>query len=68
MSSNANNMKIAELREKNEVELDRLLSEMRGKVRDLRFKVASRQLTAVRDIREAKKSIARILTLKRSRK
>jgi ribosomal protein L29 len=61
-------MKIAELREKTDVELDRLLAENRDKVRDLRFKVAARQISDVRDIREAKKNVARILTEKRSRK
>jgi large subunit ribosomal protein L29 len=60
-------MKISELRDKSENELDRMLSELRNKVRDLRFRVASRQLTDVRDIREAKRTIARILTLKKSK-
>lgn len=61
-------MKITELRDKSDVELDRTLTELRNKVRDMRFKVASRQMSSVRDIREAKRSIARILTLKGSRK
>lgn len=61
-------MKIAELKEKTDVELDRLLAENRDKVRDLRFKVAARQLSDVRDIREARKLVARILTEKRSRR
>ncbi len=61
-------MEITELRGKNDVELDRLLAEYRDKVRDMRFKVAARQLTDVRDIRDAKKAIARILTIKRSRR
>lgn len=61
-------MKISELREKSDIELDRLLSELRNRVRDLRFKVASRQLNDVREIREARKAVAQILTLKRSRR
>lgn len=61
-------MKLTELREKTDVELDRLLAENRDKVRDLRFKVAARQLSDVRDIREARKLVARILTVKRSRR
>ena len=61
-------MKINEIREKTDVELDRLLADTRNKVRDLRFKVAARQQTDVREIREARKVIAQILTLKRSRK
>lgn len=61
-------MKITELREKTDVELDRLLADARDKVRDLRFKVAARQLSDVRDIRETRKIVARILTEKRSRR
>jgi len=61
-------MKISELREKNDVELDRMLAELRNRVRDLRFKVAARQLGDVREIREARKAVAQILTLKRSRR
>ncbi len=57
-------MKMKELREKSEKELDRLLAEFRDKVRDMRFKIAARQLSDVRDVREARKVIARILTLK----
>lgn len=59
-------MKITELREKQDKELDRLLAENRDKVRALRFKVAARQLADVREIREARKAIAQILTVKRS--
>ncbi len=61
-------MKISELREKSEVELDRMLAENRNKIRDLRFKVAARQLNDVREIREARKAVAQILTLKRSKR
>lgn len=61
-------MKISELREKTDIELDRMLAEYRNKVRDLRFKVAARQLTDVREIRETRKAIAQILTLRRSRR
>ncbi len=61
-------MKISELREKTDLELDRMLAEYRDKVRDLRFRVTARQLTDVREIREMRKAIAQILTLKRSRR
>jgi len=61
-------MKIAELREKQDNELDRMLAESRDKVRNLRFKVAARQLADVREIREARKTIAQVLTVKRSRR
>ncbi len=59
-------MKMKELREKTDRELDRLLAELRDKVRDMRFKIASRQLSDVRDVHDARKAIARILTLRRS--
>ncbi|MEY4722597.1 MAG: Ribosomal protein [Candidatus Parcubacteria bacterium] len=61
-------MKIKELRDKTDQELDKLLAELRDTVRDLRFRIAARRLTDVRQVREAKKAIARVLTLRRSRK
>lgn len=60
-------MKSKELREKSEIELDRLLAELRDGLRDLRFRVAARQMTKVRDIRAMRRDVARILTLKRAR-
>jgi ribosomal protein L29 len=60
-------MTIKELREKTDVELDRLLAEQRDKVRDFRFRLAARQLADVREVRDAKRLIARILTLKTAR-
>jgi len=56
-------MKIKELREKNPAELKKLLASTRELMRELRFSAASKQLKDVRDLREAKKLIARILTL-----
>ncbi|KPJ85248.1 hypothetical protein AMJ57_03785 [Parcubacteria bacterium SG8_24] len=61
-------MKMQELREKSDIELDRLLVTLRDRIRDLRFRVAARQLGDVRDIREAKKDVARILTLQKERR
>lgn len=60
-------MDIKELRDKTDVELDRLLVELRNKTREQRFRIAARQLTGVRQVRDAKKTIARILTLKKQR-
>lgn len=51
-----------ELNLKPESELRRMLAEQRERVRDLRFKSSQNQLKAVRQIREAKKTIARIMT------
>jgi len=60
-------MKIKELREKSDVELNKLLTELQSKLQDLRFAVAGRRLKRVREMREAKKGIARILTLMKER-
>jgi len=47
--------------------LHRLLADHRDRLREARFKDASRQLKDVREIREIKKTIARVLTtLKKS--
>ena len=56
-------MEFKELKNKSESELQRLLEEEREKLREMRFKVAQRQLKKVNDIRETKKIIAQILTL-----
>jgi ribosomal protein L29 len=60
-------MKMTELKEKTDRELDRMLAELRDKVRDMRFKIAARQQSDVREVREAKKDIARILTLRKAK-
>jgi large subunit ribosomal protein L29 len=56
-------IKIKELREKNKEELKKLLIEKKETVRKLRFDVASKQIKNVRDLRNSKKEVARILTL-----
>lgn len=56
-------MKIKELRRLSLSELQKKLIESREKLRDLRFKIASKQVKNIREIREIKKTIARILTL-----
>ncbi|MFH1837966.1 MAG: 50S ribosomal protein L29 [Candidatus Kuenenbacteria bacterium] len=56
-------MKIKELKQKAETELQKLLQESREKLRELRFKIASKQLKKVREVRNVKKLIAKILTL-----
>ncbi|MFH1564415.1 MAG: 50S ribosomal protein L29 [bacterium] len=61
-------MEILELKNKPEAELKRLLALTREKLRDIRFKDANKQLKNVQAIREAKKTIARILTLVNSNK
>jgi len=56
-------MKTKELREKNIEELKKLLSEKREVVRKMRFDISTKQTKNHREIRMAKKDIARILTL-----
>ena len=51
-----------ELKMKSPIELQRLLQEKREQLRDRRFKVAQGQHKDVREIRELKHDIARILT------
>lgn len=60
-------MNMKELREKKDLELDKLLAESRERQHALRFKDSGKQLKEVRDIRKLKKDIARILTLKKER-
>lgn len=60
-------MKIKELREKSDVELDRVLAELRSRLQDQRFGLAGRRLKRVREVRDVRKDIARILTLKKER-
>lgn len=56
-------MEFKELKNKSENELHRALSEFREKLRDLRFKDASKQLKNVREVRVVKKTIAKVLML-----
>ncbi|MFH1047567.1 MAG: 50S ribosomal protein L29 [Patescibacteria group bacterium] len=60
-------MKIKELREKSDVELDKMLVELQSQLQDQRFALAGRRLTRVREVREVKKRIAKILTVKTER-
>jgi ribosomal protein L29 len=56
-------MKIKELKLKSENELKTLLNDSREKLREMRFKVAQRQLKNVREVRKTKELVARIMTL-----
>jgi ribosomal protein L29 len=55
-------MDYKEINQKSPVELQRLLQEKRENLRDRRFKVAQGQQKDVREIRELKHDIARIMT------
>lgn len=56
-----------ELREKSDGELRKMLQEERERVRELRFKVSQDQHKDVRELREARKLVARILTIMRAK-
>lgn len=56
-------MRTSKLRQKSKSELQRLLGELRERLRQLRFALFSGKVKNVREIREVKKDIARILTL-----
>ena len=55
-------MKTSELKLKTKEELKRLLEDSKEKLRILRFDIQLKQSKNVREIRKAKKSIAKILT------
>jgi len=61
-------MKIKDLKNKTEKDLQLLLAETREKIRSLRFKDANKQLKNIREIRQSKKEVALILTLLNSKK
>lgn len=56
-------MKINELRQKSQNELQKILAESHEKLRQLRFDLSSGKVKNVREIRKIKKDIARTLTI-----
>ncbi len=56
-------MEFKELKTKSESELKKILHENAEKLRNLRFKIALKQVKNVREIRVLKKQNAKILTL-----
>jgi large subunit ribosomal protein L29 len=56
-------MKITELRQKTKTELNRILREKRERLRQLSFDLEAGKVKNVREIREIKKDIARIMTI-----
>lgn len=61
-------MKIKEIRQKSDKELQKLLANLRDKLRDLRFKTASKQLKNYKETGKIKKDVARISTAMKERK
>ncbi len=60
-------MKAKELRKKNPVELSKDLKEAQQKLRELRFKIALKQIKNHRELWSLKKQIAQILTIFKER-
>ena len=60
-------MEIDDLRALTEQELEKELEDTHRELMNLRFRSATMQLANVREIRKARKRIARILTLQRER-
>jgi len=58
-------MKIKELRQKSKSEMQKLLQDSREKLRQLNFDLAGGKVKNVKGIHQAKKDIARILTLEK---
>ena len=56
-------MKTTELQQKSKSELQKILSDNREKLRQLRFDLAAGKVKNVREVRKIKKDIARILTV-----
>ena len=56
-------MKAVELRKQNKAELTRQLASMREQVRDLHFKVHSKEVKNSHELHKVRKDIARILTI-----
>ena len=56
-------MKYQEIKERSEAELQKLVKANREKLRDLRFKVANKQLKDIREVRRVKAIISRSLTV-----
>lgn len=61
-------MKFKELKIKSDKELEAMFKKSREDLENFKFKVASRQMKDVREIRVAKQLIAQILTLQEERK
>jgi large subunit ribosomal protein L29 len=61
-------MKISEIRQKSKTEVDKLFLELSEKIGKLNFDLVSGKVKNVREIRETKKDIARIMTIMNEKK
>jgi len=53
----------ADIRKKSEADLKKMLGELQGSMRDLRFKIAGKELKNHQQLKAARKDIARIITV-----
>jgi large subunit ribosomal protein L29 len=60
-------MKVSEIREKTQTELQKELSELKSELFKLRFQLATNQLENPMKVKSVKKSIARVKTIMRER-
>ncbi len=56
-------MKIQDIRKKSDQELQKTVSELRSTVRDLRFRIANKEIKNHQQLRQVRKDIARIFTV-----
>lgn len=61
-------MAAKELQQKSAAELNREAADLNSSIRELRFKIATRQNGKVREIRNKKRDLARLLTALASKK
>ena len=61
-------VKAKEIREKSKEEIGKFLGEKRALARELRFDIASKQTKDHRECREAKKDVAKLLTVLNEKK
>jgi len=60
-------MKIEELKQKNKEELQKMVFELKEKLRQFRFDLSSGKVKNVKSIRASKKDVARIFTMLNSK-
>lgn len=60
-------MKASEIREKNQIELQKELGDLKSELFKLRFQLATNQLDNPMKLKDVKKSIARVKTVMRER-
>jgi large subunit ribosomal protein L29 len=61
-------MKSKDLIKKDHAELEKHLEEKRNKIKEMRFKVSAGGIKNVKDFKESKKEIARVLTILNQKK